>query len=152
MTEFTTYRVATAVVVASTVLASLQSSAAAPFPFPIDDTRTADIAYELAEAAFARVVAHNCYESYQPANCKDISDLTSKDVRLYYGGLLPGNESVVAVLPDNDVQLTGKPHDMFFVLDPFPAYKFGHPMFMFYADFGVTVWRCDDIDGVFTGP
>lgn len=152
MTVFVRHGVVAAVAMASTVLMLLQSSNAAPFPIPINDTRIVDIAYELAEAAFARVVTHNCYESYEPANCKDISDLTSKDVRLYYGGLLPGNESVVAVLPDNDVQLTGRPHDMFFVLDPFPAYKFGHPMFMFYVDFGVTVWRCEDIDGVFTGP
>lgn len=111
-----------------------------------------DAVYELADLAFTRLVAHNCYELYDPEKCNELSDMSAKDVRLYFGGALADNDTVVAVLPDNDAQLTGKPHDAFFVLDPFPAYKFGHPMFMFYVDIGVTVWKCEETEGIYTGP
>lgn len=111
----------------------------------------ADVVYELADLAFTRLVAHNCYEAYDPVKCHELSDMSAKDVRLYFGGLLPRNETVVAVLLDSDAQLTGKPHDAFLVLDPFPAYKFGHPVFMFYVDVGVTVWKCEDTEGIYTG-
>lgn len=110
-----------------------------------------DVVYELADLAFTRLVAHNCYEAYDPVKCHELSDMSAKDVRLYFGGLLPRNETVVAVLLDSDAQLTGKPHDAFLVLDPFPAYKFGHPVFMFYVDIGVTVWKCEDTEGIYTG-
>lgn len=118
-----------------------------------DDDRAARtaVAYELADLAFGRLVAHNCYEAYDPEKCNQLSDISAKDVRLYFGGLLPRNETVVAVLPDGDAQLTGKPHHAFIVLDPFPAYKFGHPMFMFHVDLGVTVWKCEDSEGIYTG-
>lgn len=109
-----------------------------------------DVVYELADLAFTRLVAHNCYEAYDPVKCHELSDMSAKDVRLYFGGLLPRNETVVAVLLDSDAQLTGKPHDAFLVLDPFPAYKFGHPVFMFYVDIGLTVWKCEDTEGIYT--
>lgn len=114
-------------------------------------TSRIDVAYELADVAFTRLVAHNCYEAYDPEKCNELSDTSAKDVRLYFGGLLADNDTVVAVLPDNDAQLTGKPHDAFLVLDPFPAYKFGHPMFMFYVDLNTTVWKCEDTEGIYTG-
>lgn len=110
-----------------------------------------DVVYELADLAFTRLVAHNCYEAYDPEKCHELSDMSAKDVRLYFGGLLPRNETVVAVLLDSDAQLTSKPHDAFLVLDPFPAYKFGHPVFMFYVDFNLTVWKCEDTEGIYTG-
>lgn len=110
----------------------------------------ADVVYELADLAFTRLVSHNCYEAYDPVKCHELSDMSPKDVRLYFGGLLPRNETVVAVLLDSDAQLTGKPHDAFLVLDPFPAYKFGHPVFMFYVDMGLTVWKCEDTEGIYT--
>lgn len=111
-----------------------------------------DVVYELADLAFTRLVAHNCYEAYDPEKCNELSDMSAKDVRLYFGGLLANNDSVVAVLPDNDAQLVAKPHDAFLVLDPFPAYKFGHPTFMFYVDLGVSVWKCEDTEGIYSGP
>lgn len=115
------------------------------------DAHTVDIVYELADLAFTRVVAHNCYEAYDSEKCDELSDMSAKDVRLYYGGML-ANDTVMAILPDNDAQLIGKPHhDTFLVLDPFPAYKFGHPIFMFYVDFGVTVWKCEDNEGIYAG-
>lgn len=106
--------------------------------------------YELADLAFGRLVAHNCYEAYDREQCNELSDMSAKDVRLYFGGLM-ANDTVVAVMPDNDAQLTGRPHDAFLVLDPFPAYKFGHPMFMFYVDLNVSVWKCEDTEGIYTG-
>jgi len=111
-----------------------------------------DVVYELADLAFNRLVAHNCLEAYDQEKCNQLSDMSAKDVRMYFGGLLPNNETVVAVLPDGEALLTGKPHDAFIVLDPFPAYKFGHPVFMFYVDLGVSVWKCESTEGVYTGP
>ncbi|VVC26738.1 Hypothetical protein CINCED_3A000879 [Cinara cedri] len=109
-----------------------------------------DVVYELADLAFTRLVAHNCYEAYDPEKCNELSDTSAKDVRLYFGGLLANNDTVVAVLPDNDALMVGKPHDAFLVLDPFPWYKFGHPTFMFYVDVGVPVWKCEDTEGIYS--
>lgn len=108
-----------------------------------------DVVYELADLAFNRLVSHNCYETYDQQKCSTLSDMSAKDVRLYFGGLLANNDTVMAVLPDNEAQLN-RPHDAFLVLDPFPAYKFGHPMFMFYADFNHTVWTCENTEGIYT--
>lgn len=128
---------------------------AAPWPFADggNDTRIVDVVYELADLAFARLVTRNCYEAYDSEKCNELSDISAKDVRLYYGGLRADNDTVVAVLPDNDAQLaaTDRPHDAYLVLDPFPAYKFGHPVFMFHVDFAVDAWKCEDIEGVHIG-
>lgn len=111
-----------------------------------------DLVYEIADVAFTRLVMHNCYEQVESASkCNEIADVSPKDVRLYFGGLLPDNQTVVAVMPDNDAVLTTREHHAFLVLDPFPAYKFGHPVFMFYVDVNVSVRDCEIVEGIYTG-
>lgn len=134
-----------AAVIAAMVAVTFQPSAAI-----IDNAKRIDMVYELADVALARLLAHNCYESYEPVKCDQLTDTSAKDLRLYFGGLLPNNDTVVAVLPDNEARLTTKPHDAFIVFDPFPAYKFGHPIYMFYVDVNVTTWKCEDIEGIHT--
>lgn len=111
-----------------------------------------DLVYEIADVAFSRLVMHNCYERMESkSKCSEIADVSPKDVRLYFGGLLPDNNTVIAVMPDNDAKLQGREHHGFLVLDPFPAYKFGHPLFMFYLDVNVSVRDCETHEGIFTG-
>ncbi|XP_050424339.1 uncharacterized protein LOC126835654 [Adelges cooleyi] len=119
------------------------------FAAVVHSSSSSSVMYEMADLAFTRLVAHNCYEAYDPEKCNELSDMSAKDVRLYFGGMLP-NDTVVAVLPDGDAQLTAKPRDAFLVLDPFPAYKFGHPMFMFYVDTAVDVRKCEDTEGIYS--
>lgn len=134
------------------VLQLAQVPAVVPWPFADggNDTRIVDVVYELADLAFSRLVTRNCYEAYDSEKCSELSDISAKDVRLYYGGLRADNDTVVAVLPDNNAPLTAtnRSHDAYLALDPFPAYKFGHPIFVFHVDFAVTIWKCEDIEGV----
>lgn len=130
------------VVVTAMVAMTIQPSVAIN-----DPAKRIDLVYELAEVALARLMAHNCFESYESVKCDQLTDSSAKDLRLYFGGLLANNDTVVAVLPDNEARLTSRPHDAFIVFDPFPAYKFGHPIYMFYVDLNVTTWKCEDIEG-----
>lgn len=151
MTRFVLY--ATVLACAYTMAAAAVATTTAPDNNNNNNgtaNETDAVVYEIAELAFNRLMSHNCFEVYDRVKCTQLSDMSRKDVRVYFGGLLADNDTVVAVMPDGDAQLSGRPHDAFLVLDPFPSYKFGHPVFMFYVDVRTTVWKCEDTEGIYT--